>query len=72
MTTDGYTAVEGRASPPDGWRRALSRLKLKSSFFWYRLWHLKEKNRLLGVRAESRRSLDFELLNHICANYESL
>lgn len=72
VTTDKYSAVEGSISPPDGWRRGVSRLKLKPSFFWYRLWHLEDKNRLLGVRAESRRSLDFELLNQLCADYESL
>ena len=69
---DGYDAIEGHVSPPDDWRRIISRLKAKPSFFWYRLWHLKDKNRLLGVRAESKRALDFELLNQICTDYESL
>lgn len=72
LTIDGYAAVEGRLSPPEDWRRAISRLKAKPSFFWYRLWHLKDKNRLLGVRAESKRPLDSQLLNQICMDYESL
>jgi hypothetical protein len=71
-TIDGYAAVEWQVSPPDDWRRAIRRMKVKPSFFWYRLWHLKDKNRLLGVRAESKRALDFQLLNQICTNYESL
>jgi hypothetical protein len=72
MIIDGCDAVEGHTAPPDGWRRTISRLRAKPSFFWYRLWHLKDKNRLLGVQAESRRGLDFELLTKICTDYESL
>lgn len=71
-TINGCNAVEGHVSPPDDWRRAIRRLRATPSYFWYRLWHLKDKNRLLGVRAESKRALDFQMLNQICTDYESL
>ena len=72
LIIDGCTAVEGNVSPPNDWRRVIRRLKATPSFFWYRLWHLQDKNRILGVRAESRHALDFQLLNQICIDYESL
>ena len=72
VTIDGYTAVEGSAAPAGAWRKAISRLKIKPSFFWFRLWHLQDKNRLLGIRAESKRVLDCQLLQQICKDYESL
>ncbi|UCD80100.1 MAG: hypothetical protein JSW26_01305 [Desulfobacterales bacterium] len=71
-TIDGCAAIEGCFSPAGDWRRAISRLKAKPSFFWFRLWHLEDKNRILGVRAESKRALDFHLLGQICSDYESL
>jgi len=72
LTVGGYAAVEGRVSPAGDWRRAVSRLRVKPSFFWFRLWHLEDKNRILGVRAESKRALDLQLLHQICTDYESL
>ena len=71
-TFDGSEAAEWRISPGSGWWRKMSALRVKSSFFWFRLWHLEEQNRILGVRGESKRPLDFELLNQICAGYESI
>jgi len=72
LTVDGHAAVEGSVAPSGDWRRALSRLKVTPSFFWYRLWHFKDKNRIHGVRAESKRALDLQLLHQICKDYESL
>jgi hypothetical protein len=50
----------------------ICRLKVKPSYFWFRLWHLEDKNRILGVRAESKHPLDFQLLKRICSGYDSL
>jgi hypothetical protein len=44
----------------------------KASYYWLGLWHLEEKNRILGVRAEGKKPLDTELLDRICAHYESI
>ena len=69
---DDSHAVEWSISPGGKWGKMISRFKPKPSYFWFRLWHLKDKNRILGVRAESKRPLDFQLLNRISAGYESL
>ena len=65
-------AVEWSVSPSNGWRGKISRFKTKSSFYWFRVWHLEEQNRILAVRAKSKRPLDLELLNQICTKYESI
>ncbi len=72
LTLDDSKAVEWSISPAGKWRRMIGRLKVKPSYFWFRLWHLEDKNRILSVRAESKHPLDFRLLNRICAGYESL
>ena len=71
-SADETNVVEWSISPADRWRRMIGRLKVKPSFFWFRLWHLENKNRILSVRAESKRPLDLRLLNQICAGYDSL
>ena len=72
LTVDDSKAVEWSISPAGKWRRMIGRLKVKPSYFWFRLWHLEDKNRILSVRAESKHPLDFRRLNRICAGYESL
>jgi len=72
LAIDGCKAVEWSILPEGDWRRRISRLKLNPSFFWFRLWHLEEENRILGVRAESKYPLDVQFLDQICSNYESL
>jgi hypothetical protein len=72
LTVDDSNAVEWSISPPGKWRRMICRYIVKPSYFWFRLWHLEDKNRILSVRAESKHPLDFQLLNRICADYESL
>ena len=72
LTIDGYDAVEWRIMPVSGWRQRVSRLKVSPSFFWYRLWHVKEKNRILGIRSESKYRLDSQLLDQICTDYENI
>lgn len=69
--SDG-SSVEWHAFPQSQWQRSLSRINPKPSFKWLRLWHLAEKNRILGVAAEGNRPLDPEMLDNICSNYESL
>jgi len=72
LTVDDSKTVEWSVSPADNWGRMICRLKVKPSYLWFRLWHLEGKNRILSVRAESKRPLDFQLLNQICAGYDSL
>ena len=72
LTVDGRKAVEWRTMPESDWQRRISRLKINSSYFWYRLWHVEEKNRILGIRAESKYPLDSPLLDQIYAHYETI
>ena len=64
--------IEWEILPAAGWRQKLTRFKLKPSFFYYRMWVLSEKNRILGVRVESKQPVDAESLKQICERYESL
>jgi hypothetical protein len=70
-TIDNCEAAEWSLSPGSGWRRKICRFKLKPSFYWFRMWCLEKQNRILGVRAEGKDSLDIHLLNQICEKYES-
>jgi hypothetical protein len=72
LTIDGCDAVQWFKLPASDWQRRMSRLKVSPSFFWYRLWHVEEKNRILGIRSESKYPLDSQLLDQICANYECI
>jgi hypothetical protein len=69
-TIDGHDMVEWSTSPAADWQRRLSRFKPKASYCWLGLWHLKAKNRILGVRAEAKKPLDTAVLDHICSHYE--
>ena len=72
LTVENSKTVEWSLAPAEQWRRMICRLKVKPSYFWFRLWHLEDKNRILGVRAESKRPLDLQLLKRICSGYESV
>ena len=72
LVLDEHEAVEWRLRPVSGWQRRMSRLKVNPSFFWYRLWHEEDKNRILGIRCESKHPFDSQLLDQICTDYESV
>lgn len=72
LTIGGRNAVEGGVSPETVWQRWMSRFQFKSAYMWFRVWHLEEKNRILSVRAESKRPLDSLMLKQICNDYEIL
>jgi hypothetical protein len=69
---DGCDTVEWSAAPASNWGRWLSRFKGKASYHWLGLWHLESKNRIMGVLAKGKGPLDTELLDSICAHYESI
>jgi hypothetical protein len=72
LINDSYDTLAWCISPASDWQQRLSRLKLNPSFFWYRIWHVTEKNRILGIRSESKYPLDSQLLDQIYSNYESI
>jgi hypothetical protein len=69
---NGCDTAELSFSPRTQWQKRLARFKRKASYYWLGLWHLKEKNRILGVRAEGKQPLDTELLDRIFTHYESI
>jgi hypothetical protein len=69
---NGCATAEWSLTPKTDWQRWLGRFKPKASYYWLGLWHLEEKNRILGVRAEGKKPLDTELLDRICTHYESI
>ena len=65
--------VEGRISQtPKGWFHLMHRISLKPAFYMFRLWHLEEKNRILGVRIEGKKPIAPQFFHEICARYETL
>ena len=69
LTSAGHPAVEGRdpaADRPGG--RWLARLGL-SWFRRLRVWHLADRNRILGVRLEGRRPIDDAEMNAVSESY---
>jgi hypothetical protein len=69
---NGCATAEWSLAPTTDWQRWLGRFKHKASYYWLGLWHMEEKNRILGVRAEGKKPLDTELLDRICTHYESI
>ena len=66
-------AVEWRIDPPaTPWGRWWGRINRRLSFQWLRLWQLPAKNRILGVRIQSRESINPRFLDWVCEGYESL
>lgn len=66
-------AVEWEISPSiSGWLRLFGRMQGKHPFQRLRVWHIEEKNRLLGVKAEGKEPLDVPFFERICDAYEIL
>lgn len=69
----GYPAVQWDKSVSDGlWDRCRERLMRVPHFQRFRLWHLGEQNRLLGIGAKGNKTLPAEFFDRICTAYESL
>lgn len=64
-----HPAVEWRSNPSAGWYNWLYRLKRKPAFHWLRVWHVVEKNRIMGIRLDSKKPLGTDMVTDICANY---
>lgn len=66
-------AVEWRIDPPSTTGRQLwGRINRKPLFQWLRLWHLEDKNRILGVRIRGKKSINSRFIDWVCENYETL
>ncbi|MBW1981498.1 MAG: hypothetical protein JRJ12_09765 [Deltaproteobacteria bacterium] len=54
-----------------GWlARLRTRIKKASLYRWVRVWHLLNKNQIIGVEGRSLQPLNLEFLDEMCRNYE--
>jgi hypothetical protein len=53
-------------------RRLRKHLRRQPQYIRARLWHEADKNRILGVRLEGRWPIDWQYLQSICTNYETI
>ncbi|MFC1857676.1 hypothetical protein ACFL9U_06550 [Thermodesulfobacteriota bacterium] len=58
--------------PPYTWARFWNRIKRRPSFVRFLIWHLEEKNRLMGIRFEGKNPIDAGLADTIVANYDAI
>lgn len=66
-------SVEWVVSSPATWLARMRNIGLhKASSECHRFWHLKEKNRILGVKIEGKKSIDAAFFNRICDDYGSI
>lgn len=64
-----HPAVEWRANIITGWQNRLYWFKRKPAFHWARVWQVPEKNRILGIRIDSKKPFNSKIMRDICANY---
>jgi hypothetical protein len=73
VTQSNGKVVEWEVHPPlSRWKRLWGYIKTRRPFQEYRLWHIEEKNRILGVSAVGKKPFDTRLLEKIFSNYESI
>jgi len=68
LTLD-HPAVEWQVNNTPGWHHWLFPFKRKPAFHWIRVWHIPDKNRILGIRLDSRKPIDVGMTRDICRNY---
>lgn len=67
---DDSEMIELESSPSISlWRKLRQKLRKKMIFKWARIWHVPMANRILAVKAESDKPLDFDLLRSFCSEY---
>jgi hypothetical protein len=70
-TWQGHEAVQGMSrKQATSLRYWWEQIRRKPLFNWLQLWHIADRNRILGLHAESRRPPDQPLMESICQHYE--
>ena len=64
-----HPAVEWRSNTHIEWYTWLHRFKRKPAFHLLRVWHVVEKNRILGIRLDGKKPFDPDMVMDICTNY---
>jgi hypothetical protein len=70
LRIQGHEAVEWKSAPKAGWFYRIGRNKGAPNHRWIRLWFLKDKNRILGIKLDGKRPLDKRIMSDICTRYE--
>ena len=69
---DGRNMVDSIISPPLSRWAGISRIiGLNPLYYKSRVWHLEDKNRLLGVKMSGKQPIDLALFEQICGLYNS-
>lgn len=70
---DGRNMVDSNISPSlPSWVRISNFLKFNPLYAKSRIWHLEDKNRLLGVKMDGRKPIDPVVFEQICGFYDSV
>lgn len=70
---NGCSIVDYNISPLSyGWARIYNIIRSNSLYCSSRIWHIEDKNRLLGVKMDGRRPIEPALFEQICVDYDSL
>ena len=64
-----HPAVEWQVNNTPGWHHRLFPFKRKPAFHWVRIWHIPDKNRILGMRLDSKKHIDADMIRNICRTY---
>lgn len=70
---DGRNMVDSNIYPSSSaWVRISNFIKLNPLYNKSRIWHLEDKNRLLGVKMDGRQPIDPSVFEQICGFYDSV
>lgn len=73
IAIDGHGGLQWVSSPPGNrLARLVSRVRPAYTFRWDRVWHVAEKNRILGIAMEGKKPLGTDLMNDLSAGYENI
>ena len=67
---DGHDRVDsGRSFRSRGWSGIRNLIGIKPMYTLSRMWHLEDKNRLLGVKMDGRKPIDSDVFEQVCRFY---
>jgi hypothetical protein len=72
ITVNACKGIESQSMVTGGLTRWLSGSIVKPRFRVWRIWHLRQKNRILGVKLAGKGSINSQTLDTLCSAYDSL
>jgi len=67
ISINSHPSVEWREKPR---HHRFYRFKQKAAFRWVRVWHVRKKNRILGVRIHSKRPIERDQMADLCSHFK--